>query len=347
MLTGYIEGYYGIELSWKDRDSIISKLKDTGCNTYFYCPKEDPYHRINWKEDYPDNWINNFRKFKLNADAAGIDIIFGISPGNSLEVDDFYYLKKKISIFKDLAISNICILFDDIPKDKENDSLHREILELCLEKFPNINFSCVPSQYCKSMVDKSNDNYLKELDKVDIRIPFFWTGKNVITSDYSDKNIETWKNIFCKERNLIIWDNTFANDYCVPKIVMQDFDNFFTHKDGKVYGFLINACGIEEIDLIAIEILENTLKQNKKTLEDVLREKEYPNELINLSHFLRVNISSDFTENEKKDLDFLLWTWNENNKKIFYAYLHQLNQIFNEDLDKDTSSLKKRFRIKE
>ena len=40
MLTGYIEGYYGIELSWKERDSIISKLKDTGCNTYFYCPKE-------------------------------------------------------------------------------------------------------------------------------------------------------------------------------------------------------------------------------------------------------------------------------------------------------------------
>ena len=48
--------------------------------------------------------------------------------------------------------------------------------------------------------------------------------------------------------------------------------------------FLINACGIEEIDLIAIEILENTLKQNKKTLEDVLRE-GISNELINLSHF--------------------------------------------------------------
>jgi hypothetical protein len=26
MITGYIEGYYGVELSWKERDSIISKL---------------------------------------------------------------------------------------------------------------------------------------------------------------------------------------------------------------------------------------------------------------------------------------------------------------------------------
>ena len=110
------------------------------------------------------------------------------------------------------------------------------------------------------MVDKSNDNYLKELDKVDIRIPFFWTGKNVITSDYSDKNIETWKNIFCKERNLIIWDNTFANDYCVPKIVMQNFDGFFSKDDEKVSGFLLNASGIELIDLIAIEILAQCIK---------------------------------------------------------------------------------------
>ena len=38
MLTGYIEGYYGVELSWKERNSIISKLHEVGCNTYFYCP---------------------------------------------------------------------------------------------------------------------------------------------------------------------------------------------------------------------------------------------------------------------------------------------------------------------
>ena len=42
MLTGYIEGYYGAQLSWKERDSLVSKLNQVGCNTYFYCPKEDP-----------------------------------------------------------------------------------------------------------------------------------------------------------------------------------------------------------------------------------------------------------------------------------------------------------------
>ena len=92
MITGYIEGYYGVELSWKERDSIISKLHQVGCNTYFYCPKEDPYHRVRWKDDYPIDWIEDFKKFKSNADSAGIDIIFGISPGASLELKDFEHL---------------------------------------------------------------------------------------------------------------------------------------------------------------------------------------------------------------------------------------------------------------
>ena len=306
MLTGYIEGYYGVELSWKERNSIISKLHEVGCNTYFYCPKEDPYHRVNWKDDYPVGWIEDFREFKSNADRLGIDIIFGISPGASLELKDFEYLERKIEIFKELSIENFCILFDDIPKEKEQFSRHRRVLELCLEKFPNIKLSCVPSQYCKNMVEKCNNDYLSELDKVDISIPFFWTGNQVITSNYSNNNIDSWKALFREDRDLIIWDNTFANDYCVPKIVMQNFDGFFSVDDKKVSGFLLNASGIELIDLIAIEILGDTLKENHRTLEDILKDRGFPKELINLSHFFKINISSTFSDDEKKDLDLSL-----------------------------------------
>ena len=347
MLTGYIEGYYGVELSWKERDSIVSKLHEVGCNTYFYCPKEDPYHRVKWKEDYPIDWMRDFKKFKSNADKAGIDIIFGISPGASLELSDFEHLERKIGAFKEISVENFCILFDDIPKEKEQFSLHREILELCLKKFPNINFSCVPSQYCKNMVENSNNNYLVELDKVDISVPFFWTGNQVITSNYSNNNIESWKTMFREERKLIIWDNTFANDYCVPKIVMQNFDDFFSREDNKISGFLLNASGVEFIDLIAIEILDNTLKGNNRTLEDILKDRGLPKELINLCNFFKINISSSFSDDEKKDLDFLLWNWSGKIKTFFYPYLHQLNQIFNETNNHETDALKKRFRIKE
>ncbi len=110
---------------------------------------------------------------------------------------------------------------------------------------------------------------------------------------------------------------------------------------------MLNASGIELIDLIAIEILGNTLKENHKTLEDILKDKDFPKELINLSHFFKINISSSFSDEEKKDLDFLLWNWNGKIKKFFYPYLHQLNQIFNETNQDELNVLKKRFRVKE
>ena len=202
-------------------------------------------------------------------------------------------------------------------------------------------------KYCKTMVDDSNNDYLTELDKVDISVPFFWTGNQVITSNYSDNNIDSWKELFREDRDLIIWDNTFANDYCVPKIVMQNFDGFFSKDDKKVSGFLLNASGIELIDLIAIEILDNALKENQRTLEDILKDREFPKELINLRHFFKINILSSFSDDEKKDLDFLLWSWNGKIKKFFYPYLHQLNQIFNETDEHEINGLKKRFRVKE
>ena len=109
----------------------------------------------------------------------------------------------------------------------------------------------------------------------------------------------------------------------------------------------LSRSGIEQIDLIAIEILGNTLKENHKTLEDILKDRDFPKELINLSHFFKINISSSFSDEEKKDLDFLLWNWNGKIKKFFYPYLHQLNQIFNETDHDELNGLKKRFRVKE
>ena len=109
-LNGYIEGYFGKLLSWNEREEILQQIVDQKLNTYFYCPKEDPYHRVKWKDDYPVGWIEDFKEFKSNADRVDIDIIFGISPGASLELTDFEYLERKIGIFKELSIENFCIL---------------------------------------------------------------------------------------------------------------------------------------------------------------------------------------------------------------------------------------------
>ena len=62
-VKGYIEGFYGKLLSWDDRIKILEALSKNNMNFYFYCPKEDIYHRQNWKTNYPNNWLKNFSKF--------------------------------------------------------------------------------------------------------------------------------------------------------------------------------------------------------------------------------------------------------------------------------------------
>ena len=50
--TGYIEGFYGKLLSWDERIKILKILSKNNFNTYFYAPKEDPFHRFKWREEF-------------------------------------------------------------------------------------------------------------------------------------------------------------------------------------------------------------------------------------------------------------------------------------------------------
>ena len=59
--SGYIEGYYGRELTWAQRLDLIPVLSKLGLNTYIYAPKEDEYHRSRWKSPYPQSWLKNFK----------------------------------------------------------------------------------------------------------------------------------------------------------------------------------------------------------------------------------------------------------------------------------------------
>ena len=53
MLKGYIEGYYGRLFSQENRTRIIGHMGKLNMDFYLYGPKEDPYHRVRWKEKYP------------------------------------------------------------------------------------------------------------------------------------------------------------------------------------------------------------------------------------------------------------------------------------------------------
>ena len=191
MIKGYIEGYYGAILSWKDRKAIINLLPKLNLNSYLYCPKEDPKHRIQWKLDYSVDELNNFKEISELANKNKVNFIFGISPGNE-EPIDFDKLANKIGIFREIGFKNFCILFDDL-HEPGNPIYQANTLNNCRESFQDCTFYLVPEIYANSLSNSDifENKYLKDLfSNIDDKPNIFWTGKKVISNKYDYEEIQ-------------------------------------------------------------------------------------------------------------------------------------------------------------
>ena len=79
--TGYIEGYYGRLLDWRDRNRLLGGVAAAAMTSYFYAPKEDAFHRQFWRQPYDKAWHSEFAQFAATAAAKNIHLIAGIAPG--------------------------------------------------------------------------------------------------------------------------------------------------------------------------------------------------------------------------------------------------------------------------
>ena len=117
-LRGYIEGYYGHLFGWQDRHRIIAKLAALGMNAYLYAPKEDPCHRVNWRDPWPEEWISGFTAMCAAAAAHGVMVFAGIAPGLDYDSNsdgaEFDTLLAKAMSLQAAGAAAIVLMFDDI-----------------------------------------------------------------------------------------------------------------------------------------------------------------------------------------------------------------------------------------
>ena len=99
LFSGYIEGYFGRLLSWEERDAILSQIEFKNLNTYFYCPKEDPYHRLDWKTPYPEKEKKSLKEFITKCDSKKIkEFQVPKRCGNSSKLKNLINYKPSINI---------------------------------------------------------------------------------------------------------------------------------------------------------------------------------------------------------------------------------------------------------
>ena len=122
-IIGYAEGYYGRLLSWAERARLLATLQSLGMNTYYYAPKEDPWHRFDWRTPYPQKWLEEFQGFCHEARQRDVIVVAGVAPGLDFDFshlpdgEDFRLLVSKCAFLLENGARAISLLMDDIDTD--------------------------------------------------------------------------------------------------------------------------------------------------------------------------------------------------------------------------------------
>ena len=336
-INGYIEGFYGKLLEWKDRERILERLEKNQMFNYLYAPKEDALHRNNWRKPYDKTWNKKFKTFCKSAKAKKINIIFGISPGldfnfnNLNRVDknpDFILLLEKCLYALQLGASSVVLQFDDIPdhffykyKTNLSEGTAHATLANQLSMSMNTSIFVIPRIYANELI-KDSEKYLLEFGKkLNNSLKIFYCGINVVEKKINENS----KKIISKfvKNQIVFWDNFYANDYCPRRLFIGPWKDR-CHK----IDTMINPTGLIETDLLIIDIVGNNLN-NSDNWKTVLSKNNVPHIFFKISKFFEhPNFTTKskfkvfkYTNKEIDVLDKLLWNWHTDLSREWYPFL--------------------------
>lgn len=121
---GFIEGYYGNPWSVEDRSDLMTYGGYYKLNAYFYAPKDDPKHRVQWRSLYTEDELTWIKQLADAGNASKCRFVYGIHPfpGNDPfginKNEDGYQkdltdLKAKLKQVIDEGVRQVAILADD------------------------------------------------------------------------------------------------------------------------------------------------------------------------------------------------------------------------------------------
>ena len=229
-LRGVIEGFYGEQWKFSDREELMTFCRANKFNAYIYAPKDDLYHRDKWREPYPAEKISALKSLNDTAKANGVKFIFAVSPGQDLNYKgkkgaaDFDLMMQKLESMYKLGVRDFAIFFDDLKDDKGNhhedgksqaEFINKVQAELRSNHKDIGQFLTVPTEYFLQDMEKRpgkinsyTEDFAKNLDK---KIVVLFTGDGVVCDGISAETLAEVNKIF--NRQVGIWWNYPVNDY--------------------------------------------------------------------------------------------------------------------------------------
>jgi hyaluronoglucosaminidase len=231
-IRGTIEGFYGKPWSMEDRTKHLNFLASVKANTYVYSPKDDPYARDRWREDYPATILSELAALVKTARQNHVSFVYAISPGPSIcfsSPSDLEALERKFQALRTIGVRSFYVALDDIEYAKWNcdqdkttfgasgpeaagvaqSQLLNKLQKSLSAKDPGAPpLIMVPTEY----YDAKESPYKAALRKnLDSGIVVQWTGTDVVPPAISIGDARAATKAF--GRKTLLWDNYPVNDY--------------------------------------------------------------------------------------------------------------------------------------
>lgn len=225
-VRGIVEGFYGTPWSHQDRLDLLRFEGEHAMNSYFYAPKDDPYHRKLWRDPYPPDRLAQLGELVAAARENFVDFCFAVSPGLSMTYssdEDFDKLTAKLESVGKLGTSCYALFLDDVPEEIQNSAdkarfktlaqAHAYVINKLYHHLvglsPQNHLVVTPTTYTNGFGSR---DYIRELGaEVDPHVDLVWTGTEVVSPVITVQQTEDWAKFL--KRPPLIWDNYPVDDF--------------------------------------------------------------------------------------------------------------------------------------
>ncbi|AKU14678.1 beta-N-acetylhexosaminidase family protein [Luteipulveratus mongoliensis] len=259
-LRGTIEGFYGEPWTSAERLDQMDFYGQVKANTYIYAPKDDPYHRDQWRTPYPADKLTELGGLVSRANANHVQFTFAVSPGGSIcysDQADRTKLKAKLQSMYDLGVRSFSIPLDDISYTKWNCaadqttygapgrqsaakaqvSLLNDVQGWITTHDGARPLQMVPTEYG----DLTDTAYKQEVrGTLDPAVVVMWTGTDVVPPTVTNEQADQASKLF--GRKVFLWDNYPVNDFGNTKgrLLLAPYDKREAGLSGHLTGIVAN-----------------------------------------------------------------------------------------------------------
>ncbi len=235
-VRGVIEGFYGPPYTFEQRRDLFAFLAEAGLNTYMYGPKLDPFHRKEWRQPYPAEFLDHFAELVVVGGQVGVRFVFALSPGLNFDpaVNDTERVQEKLLSLFAVGVRDFCLLFDDVGRDSPGADpqvqvdLVNDALAFLRQRDERTTLCFISNLYAGTAEQLATDTSplgtlystpsstcYRAYARIAGEVPIMWTGPGVFSDRVTAVEARRLRD-FCG-RPVLLWDNYPVNDTVVAQ----------------------------------------------------------------------------------------------------------------------------------